>query len=75
MERETLSNNTEYQERLREGKIKGLLGDRGSGKTLKETLMLLYQESRQLQLQVSVVRSNIVNCAVSELFPSLATGE
>ena len=57
MERETLSNNTEYQERLREGRRKGLLGDRASGKTLEETLMVLYQESRQLQQQVSVVRS------------------
>ena len=64
MERETLSINTEYQERLREGRIKGLLGDRASGKTLEETFMELYQESRQLhqesrqlQQQVSVVRS------------------
>ena len=33
MERETLSNNTEYQERLREGRIKGLLGDRDRKRT------------------------------------------
>ena len=67
MERETLSNNTEYQERLREDRIKGVS---------KEELL---QDIRQLQQQVSVVRSintvNIVNCAVSELFPLLATGE
>ena len=45
---------------------------------MKELMMVSDQESRQLQQQVSVVRSdtvNIVNCAVSELFPSLATGE
>ena len=45
MERETLSNNTEYQERLREGRIKGVS---------------LLQYVRQLQQQiteVSVVRS------------------
>ena len=57
MERETLSNNTEYQERLIVGRIKGLLGDHASGKTLEETLMVSDQESRQLQQQVSVVRS------------------
>ena len=45
MERETLSNNTEYQERLREGRIKGVS---------KEELL---QDIRQLQQQVSVVRS------------------
>ena len=78
MERETLSNNTEYQERLREGRIKGLLGDRANT-MMKELMMVSDQESRQLQQQVNVVRSidtvNIVDCAVSELFPSLATGE
>ena len=42
MERETLSNNTEYQERLREGRIKGVS---------------LLQYVRRLQQQVSVVRS------------------
>ena len=49
MERETLSNNTEYQERLREGRIKGLLGDRAN--TMMKELMFLIaldQESRQL---------------------------
>ena len=75
MEREILSNNTEYQERLREGRIKGLLGDRAN--TMMEELMMVSdQESRQLQQQVSVVRSHIVVCAMSELlFPSSATGE
>ena len=56
MERETLSNNTEYQERLREGRIKGLLGDRANT-MMKELMMVSDQESRQLQQQVSVVRS------------------
>ena len=56
MERETLSNNTEYQERLREGRIKGVLKDRGNT-MMKELMMVLDQESRQLQQQVSVVRS------------------
>ena len=55
MERETLSNNTEYQERLREGRIKGLLGDRANT-MMKELMMVSDQESRQLQQQVSVVR-------------------
>ena len=45
MERETLSNNTEYQERLREGRIKGVY---------KEELL---QDIGQLHQQVSVVRS------------------
>ena len=56
MERETLSNNTEYQERLREGRIKGLLGDRANT-MMKELMVVSDQESRQLQQQVSVVRS------------------
>ena len=56
MERETLSNNTEYQERLREGRIKGLLGDCAKI-VMKELMMVSDQESRQLQQQVSVVRS------------------
>ena len=43
MERETLSNNTEYQERLREGRIR-------SSKIVKQ----LKQERQQLQQQVSV---------------------
>ena len=55
MERETLSNNTEYQERLREGRIKGLLGDRAKKRLVAD--MVSDQESRQLQQQVSVVRS------------------
>ena len=54
MERETLSNNTEYQKRLREARIKGIVGDRASGKALEENLMLLDQENRQLQEQVIV---------------------
>ena len=32
MERETLSNNTEYQERLREGRIKGATRSRDTGR-------------------------------------------
>ena len=54
MERETLSNNTEYQERLREARIKGVLGDQARGKTLGETLVILYQKNKQLQQQVGV---------------------
>ena len=54
MERDTLSNNTEYQERLREGRIKGLLGDHAN--TMIKGVSLL-QYVRQLQQQVSVVRS------------------
>ena len=54
MERETLSNNTEYQERLREARIKGLLGDRAN--TMMEELMIV---SRQLQQQVSVTIGQI----------------
>ena len=51
-ERETLSNNTEYQERLREDRIKGASQGRE-----REDQLKLDQESRQLQQQVSVVRS------------------
>ena len=54
MERETLSNNTEYQERIREARIKGLLGDRAN--TMMEELMIV---SRQLQQQVSVAIDQI----------------
>ena len=54
MERETLSNNTEYQEKLREGRIKGLLGDRVKRSVSKDKLL---EYIRQLQQQVSVVRS------------------
>ena len=52
MERETLSNNTEYQERLREARIKGAF----QGRELKDKLRLneLDTEHRQLQQQVSV---------------------
>ena len=46
MERDTLSNNTEYQERLREGRIKGVH---------KEELL---QDIGQLQQQICVVRYN-----------------
>ena len=53
MERETLSNNTEYQERLREARIKGVLGDRANT-MMKELMMVSDYESRQLQQQVSV---------------------
>ena len=45
---ETLSNYTEYQERLREAKMKGELGDRVNTMTKEQ---ILYYESRQ---QVSV---------------------
>ena len=54
MERETLSNNTEYQKRLREARIKGVLGDRAN--TMMEELMIV---SRQLQQQVSVTIGQI----------------
>ena len=66
MERETLSNNTEYQERLREGRIKGIS---------KEELLqdIGHYSNRFVWSDLDTV--NIVNCAVSELFPSLATGE
>ena len=83
MERETLSNNTEYQERLREGRIIGALQGREredrlkllkldqerlregriigalQGREREDRLKLLKldQERRQLQQQVSVVRS------------------
>ena len=70
MERETLSNNTEYQKRLREARIKGVLGDRANT-MMKELMMVSDYESRQLQQQVSV-RSTFVECMCSELFPSLA---
>ena len=73
MERETLSNNTEYQERLREGRIKGASQGRQREDQLKlrkldKESRQLHQENRQLQQQVSVVRStiNIVNCVVSD---------
>ena len=52
MERETLSNNTEYQERLREARIKGVLGDRANT-MMKELMTVSDYESRQLQQQVS----------------------
>ena len=65
MERETLSNNTEYQERLREGRIKGLLGDRANTSMMKELMMVSDQESRQLQQQVSVVRSRYMQSILS----------
>ena len=80
MERETLSNNTEYQERLREARIKGPLGDQARGKTLEETLVIVYHENRQLQQQVSNTISNIMSVdqihAVSDLFQFIiATGD
>ena len=51
MERETLSNFTEYQERLREGRIKGASREE------------LVQHVRQLQQQVSLgVRSRYSQC-------------
>ena len=57
MERETLSNNTEYQKRLREARIKGVLGDRAN--TMMEELMIV---SGQLQQQVSVHCSIVLIC-------------
>ena len=62
MERKKLSNNTEYQERLREGRIKGGSWGREQEDRLKllkldQESRQLHQESRQLQQQVSVVRS------------------
>ena len=57
MERETLSNNTEYQKRLREARIKGAF----HGRELKDRLRLneLDYEHRQLQQQVSVTIGQI----------------
>ena len=54
MERETLSNHAEYQEILREARIKALLGDRAN----KAELMMLLEinrENRQMRLQVSII--------------------
>ena len=59
MERETLSNNTEYQKRLREARIKGVLGDRAREKTFAENMMVLCKDHRQLQQQVSVTIGQI----------------
>ena len=53
MERETLSNNTEYLKRLKEARIKGVLGDQPNT-MMKELMMVSDYESRQLQQQVSV---------------------
>ena len=57
MERETLSNNTEYQKRLREARIKGAF----QGREQKDRLRLieLDNEHRQLQQQVSVTIGQI----------------
>ena len=57
MERETLSNNTEYQKRLREARIKGSF----QGREQKDRLRLheLDYEHRQLQQQVSVTIGQI----------------
>ena len=71
MEKDTLSNNTEYQEILREARIKGVLGDRAK-KMMKDLMMVSDYVSRQLQQQVSV-RSTFDECMCSELFPSLVT--
>ena len=57
LERETLSNNTDYQKRLREAKINGVF----QGRELKDRLRLieLDYEHRQLQQQVSVTIGQI----------------
>ena len=57
MERETLSNNTEYQKRLSEARIKGAF----QGRELIDRLKLneLYYENRQLQQQVGVTIGQI----------------
>ena len=68
MERETLSNNTEYRKRLREARIKGV-GDRANT-MMKKLMMVSDYESRQLQQQVSV-RSTFDECTWSKIFPSL----
>ena len=80
MERETLSNNTEYQEILREARIKGEF-QRHELKDISRLNELDY-EHRQLQQQVRVTMywsdldtDYVVECVVSELFPSLATGK
>ena len=57
MERETLSNNTEYQKRLREARIKGVLGDRAN--TMMEELIMVSDYELQLQQQVSVTIGQI----------------
>ena len=51
MERETLSNNTEYQKRLREARIKGSPHDHEM--RIKLRISELDTERRQLQQQVS----------------------
>ena len=51
MERETLSNNTEYQKRPREARIEGVVGDRANT-MMNELMMVSDYESRQLQQQV-----------------------
>ena len=62
MERETLSNNPEYQERLSEGLIKGSVGTCAK-ESLKDNLVALSLQNRQLQQQVSVDTINIVGCS------------
>ena len=54
MERETLINNTEYQKRLREARIKGSPTGR-----IKLRISELDTERRQLQQQVSVTIGQI----------------
>ena len=54
MERETLSNHAEYQEILREARIKALLGDRANKAELM-MLLELNRENRQMRLQVSII--------------------
>ena len=57
MERETLSNNTEYQKRLREARIKGPVPVQEARDRMR--LIELDTEHRQLQQQVSVTIGQI----------------
>ena len=57
MERETLSNNTEYQKRLREARIKGPVPVQEVRDRMR--LVELDTERRQLQQQVSVTIGQI----------------
>ena len=57
MERETLSNNTEYQKRLKEARIKGAF--QGHELRIRLRISELDTERRQLQQQVSVTIGQI----------------
>ena len=62
MERETLSNHAEYQEILREARIKALLGDRANKAELM-MLLELNRENRQMRLQVSIIVTCTCKCS------------